>query len=523
MFSLRNLAGAVMVPALLLGMGTPAEAAGNTLTLTALNRNGVKAGVTATAVNLATNSSYTLKGGKAKKLPKGTYTVITSIRTGRTTTLAGKTVKVSGKSKLTIDARKGKKVSLAINPAPKGLYAQTEVRICTRSANGGYSVETSTFDNDAVYVVPTTSTKYGYAALGHWDDGSTMSENYAVLHQTVGVPSKPSRTYAVSSLAAVTVDTRRGPDGGSYHQLSARPGGSGCGQGLHAGLGSTDQPVRTKLRLTAGKWTIESDSSAAAKDGSTRTVAAESANRTVSGGKIYGLRFYGAGWGPGSTLPHVISGRINYPIGEMFEDPAFATGGYAYAVGEKATAKLVFGGKTVKTAKDKGWTNEAVYLGYTVKKAGWYTLSVDASRYYPEVRLPGALLSPKTAVTYRFKAKPKSSVLAPVYAVQIVPIGLNLNNQAKAGSTTEVAVKLNRLLRFGDTKKGANPKVTKVTAKVSTDNGKTWRATTVKKVGGTWTVLVRNPASGGVSLRTRATYSGGGYTEATVVRAYAVG
>ena len=85
----RILAASATVPALLLSTGGAALAATNTLTLTALNRSGAKAGISATAVNVDTSAEYSIKAGKAKKLPKGTYAVLAAIETVDTSTLAG--------------------------------------------------------------------------------------------------------------------------------------------------------------------------------------------------------------------------------------------------------------------------------------------------------------------------------------------------------------------------------------------------------------------------------------------------
>jgi hypothetical protein len=57
---------------------------------------------------------------------------------------------------------------------------------------------------------------------------------------------------------------------------------------------------------------------------------------------------------------------------------------------------------------------------------------------------------------------------------------------------------------------------------MSTDS-KTWKSVTVKKIKGVWTVVVKNPSSGPVSLRVRETSTNGAYTEVTVYRTYAIG
>ena len=512
------LAAYATVPALLLSTGSAALAATNTLTLTALNRSGAKVTISATVVNVDSSAEYTVKTGKAKKLPKGTYAVLAQIATGSTTTLAGKAVKVSGSSKLTIDARQGKRVGLALSPAPTGLYSQISARVCSQTGVS-YDVEAG---GDQLYVIPTTSTKVGFAALGSWTDASGMTDSYAVLNQTTGVPSNPARTYRQSTLATVTVDSRRGPSGSNFSDVAVQPVGKGCGLDLFAELVSSDAPTVSKLHLSPTTWDIRSDEFATVKKtGESWDIGGYMTTRKVAAGKSYSVRFYAAAWGPGPLLPDVSNGTISYNMNDGFEDPAYPGSGSSVEGGDTATATLKFAGKTVKTKKDTGWMSDTTFLSYKAKKSGWYTLSNVARRYYPEITYPTGMLSTTSIATYRFQVKPNSSVLAPVYAIQMTPVGLNRYNRAKPTSTTNVALKLTRK-SWSDLKPGKNPTVKSMTAKMSTDS-KTWKSVTVKKINGVWTALVGNPSGGAVSLRVRATYTSGAYTEVTIYRAYRIG
>ncbi|GIJ80026.1 hypothetical protein SAMN05443287_11727 [Micromonospora phaseoli] len=513
-----------LVPAVVVGLAAPAVAASNTLTITTLDRAGKKVAVTTTVVNLATNSSRSVKSNKATKLPKGTYAVLASISTGSVTTLGARTVKVSGASKTTVDARKGKKVRLGLSPAPTGdaVSAQITAQICTRSDSASYEVEASAWGSGSLHVIPNSSKKLAFAAMGQWSDGSGLTDSYAVMHTSIGVPSGVSRTFKRSSLATVNVAGRQGPSAtvdGSH--LAVQPTGRVCGDHMYAGLFGADRPYRTKVHLSPGKWDIRASSYAAAKDGSTVVVGGYMVPRTVVAGKSYTLNFFRSAWGPSTRLPMVLNGRISYSLNDMFADPGFPRD--SVEGGDKATATLTFGGKTVKTKKDKGWEPYFTTLEYKVKKAGWYKLTNNASRYYPEITFPAGMLSPKTSVTYRFRAKPNTSVTAPVYAITMLPTGLSLYNRAKPGSTTNVQLKLSRSKFSPDAKLGTNPKVKTVTAKASYDGGKTWRSVKVKKISGKWTAQVGNPQSGAVSLRARVTDATGGYTDVTIIRAYAIG
>ncbi|WP_430791910.1 hypothetical protein [Actinoplanes sp. G11-F43] len=520
------LTASALVPTLLLGTTGPALAATDTLTITALNRSGAKVAVTTTVVSHSTNSRYTIRTGTKRKLPKGSYAVLASITSGGSSTLGGKTVKVSGNTKLTLDARQGKPVKLALSPAVSSLSHSINAEICNNTNGGDYGVESWGGDGQqALYVIPTSSKKIALAVMGTWSDGTGRGDSYAVLNRTVGVSKTPGRTFARSKLATLTVDARRGPAGTDDATIAVQPTHSGCGSYLYQSLWGTSSPTNSKIRLSPGKWDIRADLSATTKTGGITSFGGPTAQRTVAAGKSYYVRFLGSTWGPGFHVPVTYQGRINYPLDDMFQDPAFngLNGNYGSAAGDKSKATLRFGGKVVKTAYDKGYGQYMPSLTYKVKKAGWYTLTNNAQRYDPDITFPKGMLSTTSSVTYRFHAKPNTSVMTQVNAVQQVPAGLNGHNRAKAGSTTNVALKLNRYMLIGDIKKGTAPKLKSLTTKVSFDSGKTWKSMPVKKIGGVWNAVVKNPASGNVALRTRATYTSGGYTEVTVYRAYAIG
>ncbi|MDT7796706.1 MAG: hypothetical protein QOI78_139 [Actinomycetota bacterium] len=63
---------------------------------------------------------------------------------------------------------------------------------------------------------------------------------------------------------------------------------------------------------------------------------------------------------------------------------------------------------------------------------------------------------------------------------------------------------------------------TKLTVETSADDGRTWQPAAVTRMGGHWTLCVRNPAKGFVSLRATASDDGGNTVWQTVLRAYAV-
>jgi hypothetical protein len=525
-FLKRTLSAAALIPALLLGTTGPAVAATNTLTITAINRSGAKVSIWTTAVNLSTYEDFQIRTNVKRKLPKGNYAVLAAITTGTTDTLGGRTVKVSGASKLTIDARYGKPVKLALSPAVATQGHRISAVICSNTGGGAdYKVDGWAGDGRTLYAIPTASKKIAFAAMGSWYDHYGLQDSYAVLHRTVGVPSNPSRTFHRSQLGTMTVESRRGPTGTEYSDVAAQPAYEGCGGYMHAPLWSRSEASTSKIHFSPGRWSVRADLPAYTKTGEYRSLGEESAVRSIASGRPYFVRFFGSAWGPGLHLPMTSYGRIVFPLYDMFRNPAYndLNGNHASIAGERSKATLTFGGKVVKTAYNRGLGHYAPVLEYKVKKAGWYTVTNTANRYHTDVTLQSGMLSTGSTVTHRFYAKPNTSLLAQAATIQHMPTGLNSYNRAKPGSVTTVAIKLNRYLIWGDVKRGTNPTLKSLTTKVSFDGGRTWKAVPVKQINGVWAAVVTNPASGAVSLRTRAGYTSGGYTEAGIQRAYAIG
>jgi hypothetical protein len=510
-----------VVPVSLLSVGGAAVAATHTLTVTVINRSGAKVNAGLKLVDVTTSSTILARSGTAKKLTKGTYAVLTSVTSNGTITLAGQTVKVSGSTRLTIDTRRGKPVGLGLSPVPKGRQYTLNMRICTRTS-ASEDVEATNFVASKLYVLPNSSKYVGFAALGTWSDLSGTTDSYAVLHQTTGIPAGLGKTFNATKLAKMRVVQKRGPSGSVYSDLAVQPQTSGCGNDLYAGMGNTDKPTISTLHVTPGTWDFRVSSSAITKTNENWNIGSYFAKRTVAAGKSYNLSFFNSAWGPSSHLPATIRGYLSFGLNDMFADPAFPGAGSVEG-GDKASAALYFNGKAVAVKQDKGWEPEMTYMYYTVKKAGWYTLTNTATRYYPEITFPSGMLSTTSRVTYRFQTKPNASALPGVYSVHMLPAGLSMTNKAKPGTKTKVTIKLLRTVVDPDAKRGTDPKVSKLTAQMSPDSGKTWRTVPVSKVGGTWYATVTNPTTSAVALKVRATVAGGAYTEATVFRAYGIG
>lgn len=141
-----------------------------------------------------------------------------------------------------------------------------------------------------------------------------------------------------------------------------------------------------------------------------------------------------------------------------------------------------------------------------------YKITIDTSR--PDW-LP---LSTKTSTAWTFKSERPADggfahlgLLWPKYGFD-----LDMENKAMRGITDHFD--LSFILQSLDT-----PVMNGVEAAVSTDDGTTWSNTKVeKRENGHYTVTVKNPASGYVSIRIKATDVNGNQVEQTLIRAYAV-
>jgi hypothetical protein len=215
--------------------------------------------------------------------------------------------------------------------------------------------------------------------------------------------------------------------------------------------------------------------------------------------------------------------KLTFDTGAMFMDPGFTTwsqtGGWEGS--SRSVNTLTFGGKVLAKKTTTDWKSGTTTFAHKIKKSGWYTLTTVAKRYRPGMKYPAGMLSTTSSASFRFWANPKVPAMAPVLLTRFVPAGLDIQNRARPGSITRVALRPNRNT---ESPEGLPKiKVKSVSAKASFDGGKTWKVVTVKRSGTTWTALVGNPAAGAVALRAKITDTKGNSAEVTVYRAYAIG
>lgn len=518
------MAALALVPVTIWTMSGSASAASGTLTVTTLDRAGTQVRTPLSVFNVATNTYYPATSGKARSLPKGTYAVLAAISNARGSaqTLGAKVLKVSGKTRTTIDARGGRAVRAALLPSPGAKYSQEiSARVCAKDSVS-YSVD-AWGNAGQVFVIPNKSKhlRYGYSAAWtptEWSGGQPPT--YVVAGGAAkSIPATPSHTFRRSALAPVTVSVSRGPSIGSdVNTRLLSIAGNGCQDGLGRMIRQEPAPYRATVYASAGAWSLEAESYALEKD-QFATVGHWRQTLKLTAGKAASRTFLRSAWGPADYVPFVVDRHVSFDTNGMFTAPGAAGNEAA----QKSTVTLSLGGRVLKTKSRTNWGSyDTAFFEHKLPKKGWYTLNVAATRYRPGVRFPADLLSNKTNLRMSFYANPKSDKQAPLLLPRLTPLALDLNNKARKGSTTTVDILLQQR-RQNPEAKYTKATARTVTAQASFDGGRTWRSVRVKKVGAKYQAAVPNRAAGYVALRTKVVTTGGYGTEVTIYRAYRVG
>lgn len=513
----------MLLPVTLLTTAGSASAAAATLTVNTYDRTGAKIRVPLQLISLDNGAEYTATSLKAKKLPKGKYAVLTDIYSAKdgTDTLGARVLKVSGKTTTTIDARQGRpiRVSLSKNPGSR-YYQELRTQICANSSSS--STEVGAWNTPGkMFVIPNGSKSLRFAYNSAWEDSTTNSV-WLVSAVTTKVPAGVTRTWRTSSLATVTARAKRGPAGSDQSDLRLEETNScHAGYGIQAFSGRT--PAVATIHASPGKWQLSANWWGTESTGSTAMMGFDNRNLTLVAGRSYRREFFTAGWGPGRNLPRMYSdpGQLRFDTSLMFTDPSYDL--YSEASERSKVTLYNSAHKVVKSQWRTDWRGESSDFGAKIKAKGWYTLQVDARRYRPGIKHPADMLSPRVQAVFRMKLDPKAKPRsADVILPRLVPTRLDMNNRAKAGSSTVLEIRPDRRHKEVDLKLGKVTAKT-VTTQVSFNGGKTWRSIAVRKSGARWLATIKNPASGAVALRSRITTTKGAYAQVTIFRAYTVG
>ncbi|PGL71678.1 S8 family serine peptidase [Bacillus sp. AFS055030] len=169
----------------------------------------------------------------------------------------------------------------------------------------------------------------------------------------------------------------------------------------------------------------------------------------------------------------------------------------------------------VQMFKDDNLLNEALYFSNGKPIA----VSPEQATYRVVMNTKQSTwsrLSTTTGTAWTFKStrptngKEDLALLWPRYAIQ-----LDGENNAKGGITDHFDLSF-------DLQSGATPDMRGLEVSVSNDDGYTWNNAKVQKNNGKYTVTIKNPVSGYVSLKIKAWDVNGSQIEQTTIRAYGV-
>ncbi|WP_405818835.1 hypothetical protein OG241_27490 [Streptomyces sp. NBC_01390] len=497
----------VLAPFLLTGASTASAATKGSLTVRTLDRSGKPVYAQVAVYNTKTSDFRYIESNKAASLPNGSYELATSFTDaqGDGANVGGHSVKVSGATKTTFDARTGHQVKVSLSPNPgSGYDHMVSAYVCTTDnspAAMGLSAESG-----HLYVIPTTDKAYELSYATAYTSRSVTGGDFwlATATHRGGVPSGMSATLRRTGLTTLKVTARSGPDSGpaqfSFDQQST--GDDACPMYTNRLELQRDLPDSFRAHLPPGKWSVSQDG----HDSVSNAFHAYAAGRTTT------LNIDHAVWGPGGQLPYTWYHRLYFGDDNLFADPSLPYGGTLTA----GNMKLTHAGKTLYSRDYTPVGGASAQL--RIPSTGWYTLTETGRR-----SLPAGSLSTSSSLSLHFYADTAKNQQIRDYITRFWPNSLNSRNQAPAGATTTVVLGMQRSGTGDGTVGQLSDGVKSVHTWYTTDNGAHWHASPAKLSNGRWTVPVHNPPSGGrVGLRSTVTDTHGDSATTTVYNAYAV-
>ncbi|KPI06644.1 hypothetical protein OK074_4083 [Actinobacteria bacterium OK074] len=499
---------AILVPVFLGGASTASAAGKGALTVRTLDRSGKPVYAQVAVYNTKTDDFRYIEGNKKTSLPNGSYELATSFVGGNSEdgVVGGHSVKVSGATTTTFDARKGRAVKVSLSPSPGSGYDHgVGAAVCTTD-NSPATMSMSAAAGH-LYAIPNSSKAYELSYGTTYEPPSTTGGDFWLASAThrSGVPSGVSAKLRRSGLTTLKVSARSGPDSGqAQFSFNGEPaGGSDCSSAMDILDVQRDLPNSFGVHVPAGQWSVSQQGHDFVYDGV----------HTYAAGKTASLALGRAVWGPGGQLPYTWYHRLYFGNDNPFADPTFTAGGILAS----GTLKLTHAGKTLYSHKYS--PSQEVDAQPRIPGSGWYTVTETGHRG----QLPAGSLSTSSSLSLHFYADAGKNQQIRDYIARFRPEALSSRNRAVAGSTTTVDLGMQRLGTDDSTIGRLSDGVKSVRAWYTTDNGAHWHATTAKLSGGKWTTAVHNPASGGrVGLRSTVTDTHGDSSTTTVYNAYAV-
>jgi hypothetical protein len=478
-----------------------------TIDIVGISRTGTQVAVQSTVVPLAGNALPS--SGPKYSVTPGTYFIGASVPTyssGTSGTLVSQTIverrlRVTRSGTIRLDARGGKPVSVWLDGRDLGSPGMAGG--CIR---GGFGVVYAYPPAPQLYVQPVRAKGLGF----DWAVG-TAGPNGSYYDLAGGtnnaLPSSPEYRVRSSGLAKVVMQARAGtvPDQTARLLTSATLPDRCSLPGLQT---SMQIPSAVVDYRTPGFWETEVTTF---HDLGLTTCSDTWIYGSYAARRSYLASFENAAHGPSTAVPYVAGPLLSFDPNHQFIDPL--TTGYEYC--NVTTVSLSSGGRLVKKERFTG----LVARGFSARvRAGRrYSLTVSAAQTAPHETMPAGLLSPKTTLTWRFKARQGP---VPVAVFAFLPLGLNITNLARPASLTYVrAWPTQGNYQFAPGKASA---ARSFVAEASSNDGRTWRKVRAVRHKGFWLLAVRNPQSGFVSLRATVISSSGDTSIETIYRAYGI-
>jgi hypothetical protein len=503
-----------------LGMGglvaasvPPALAAAHTVRIrvTGIDRSGHSTKVYAVITGTTYTPIYT--GGTAVSVPKGPAWIGAEVDTTTgsrlvSATLVLRRVTISRSRTVVLDARQGKRVRFSLGVKGAQLTGQV-VQACV---GGNFVAGAPVGAGDGatpLYVVPVRAKGFGFGYDSTWQ---TAAASYLISGQSAGgIPNRPRYRATRAGLARVQLTLRSGDAAGNYEDIRViRQTKCGIQQFL-----PVENPTEESFTqyVSAGPYQIWTDGYRAFWINNARYAARHS----------YSDTFGAAAWGPGQDFPSVWQHEFEFTSQNPIADPQHQSSECC----DMSSMTLSYRGHVVKHAVQSQYRDERGFTAnLPASSTAWYTFRLVAWRRVPGLKVPASILSPRMTLSWHFRTSPESSSaldskFMPVTATRFIPRGLNLQNQAAPGASTVVKVSV---VRPGQSAYISPPtyRFRTVRVQASVNSGKTWRTVKLVRHGSYWLATVRDPAGGGVALRSTVIDSHGNKSVETIYRAYAI-
>lgn len=506
-------------------LATPSAAAATryTLTFRVIDRAGhaVKP-LDLQVMRISSGTNIDVGTGTSARVTAGRYNIAVWIPTGtgpQSFTLADQIVRVTGSRTITFDARRGKRVRIALDAT----NAVDELIQLSPIVNGNWafnptvvadSVDGGTLAAPA-YVVPMTSSLVTLYEYSVWEKrGNTAARPSPFRYDIIkvyrgGFPSNPAISVHTRDLARVWVSVRAtDPNQQATLMLSPmNPSASPLPLNAETELGATPAGVAS-YRTPGYNWQPLVDLTSASGE-----MRDDVLNMAPYGHGRFTEHYFSAVLSPpllNGPSVSVENRSLQASTWPLIGDPANPDS-TDEVTGVSGRLRLYSAGNLLASAPFG--TFGATLNAQIPMARHWYSLHADATR------TAGAWLSTRIHGVWVFPAHGTTNFNifgAALSAVRLLPGGLDLHNRAGSGALTPVTMQVH-------SNTFPPRQFTVVRAYMSADNGKTWHAVAVHARSGHYLFNVRDPGSAGfVSLRVFVRDSAGDSESLTVIHAYGV-